>query len=102
MSWSSTTGSTATPATGYRWARPVASKTAEAAGINREEKPPEVKVASDGTIWIEHVISTTIDRPESVFAIDVDGDDDVDQDDFGIMQGCMGRTNAPGDPQCVQ
>jgi biopolymer transport protein ExbD len=28
-------------------------KTAEAAGINREEKPPEVKVASDGTIWID-------------------------------------------------
>jgi biopolymer transport protein ExbD len=27
-------------------------ETAESAGINREEKPPEVKVAVDGTIWI--------------------------------------------------
>ena len=28
-------------------------KTAEDAGISREEKPPEVKVAADGTIWID-------------------------------------------------
>lgn len=28
-------------------------ETAEAAGINREEKPPEVKVAVDGTVWID-------------------------------------------------
>jgi biopolymer transport protein ExbD len=28
-------------------------ETAEAAGINREEKPPEVKVAFDGTVWID-------------------------------------------------
>ena len=28
-------------------------KTAEAAGINREEKTPEVKVAVDGSIWID-------------------------------------------------
>jgi biopolymer transport protein ExbD len=28
-------------------------KTAESMGINREEKPPEVKVAVDGTIWID-------------------------------------------------
>ena len=28
-------------------------KTAESTGINREEKPPEVKVAVDGTIWID-------------------------------------------------
>jgi biopolymer transport protein ExbD len=27
-------------------------ETAESVGINREEKPPEVKVAVDGTIWI--------------------------------------------------
>jgi biopolymer transport protein ExbD len=27
-------------------------ETAENAGIDREEKPPEVKVAVDGTIWI--------------------------------------------------
>ena len=28
-------------------------KTAEDVGISREEKPPEVKVANDGTIWID-------------------------------------------------
>ena len=28
-------------------------ETAESAGINLEEKPPEVKVAVDGTIWID-------------------------------------------------
>ena len=28
-------------------------KTAEAAGISRDERPPEVKVATDGTIWID-------------------------------------------------
>jgi biopolymer transport protein ExbD len=28
-------------------------KTAEDAGVSREEKPPEVKVAADGTIWID-------------------------------------------------
>ena len=28
-------------------------ETAESVGINREEKPPEVKVAVDGTVWID-------------------------------------------------
>ena len=28
-------------------------ETAESVGVNREEKPPEVKVATDGTIWID-------------------------------------------------
>jgi biopolymer transport protein ExbD len=28
-------------------------KTAEDAGISRDERPPEVKVATDGTIWID-------------------------------------------------
>lgn len=28
-------------------------ETAESVGTNREEKPPEVKVANDGTIWID-------------------------------------------------
>jgi biopolymer transport protein ExbD len=28
-------------------------KTAEDAGVSREERPPEVKVAADGTIWID-------------------------------------------------
>ena len=28
-------------------------KTAEDAGVSREERPPEVKVAVDGTIWID-------------------------------------------------
>ena len=28
-------------------------ETAESVGINREEKPPEVTVAVDGTIWID-------------------------------------------------
>ena len=28
-------------------------KTAEEAGINREERPPEVKIAADGSIWID-------------------------------------------------
>ena len=28
-------------------------ETAESVGINQEEKPPEVKVAVDGTIWID-------------------------------------------------
>ncbi|MGD9253478.1 MAG: biopolymer transporter ExbD, partial [Holophagae bacterium] len=31
-------------------------QTAESVGINREEKPPEVKVAVDGTIWIDDQI----------------------------------------------
>jgi biopolymer transport protein ExbD len=31
-------------------------KTAESAGMNREEKPPEVKVAVDGSIWIDDEI----------------------------------------------
>ena len=28
-------------------------KTAEDAGVSREERPPEVKVAADGSIWID-------------------------------------------------
>ncbi len=28
-------------------------ETAESVGINKEEKPPEVKVATDGTVWID-------------------------------------------------
>jgi biopolymer transport protein ExbD len=28
-------------------------KTAEDAGVSREERPPEVKIAADGTIWID-------------------------------------------------
>ena len=28
-------------------------ETAETVGVSREEKPPEVKVAADGTIWID-------------------------------------------------
>jgi biopolymer transport protein ExbD len=28
-------------------------KTAEDAGVSRDERPPEVKVAADGTIWID-------------------------------------------------
>jgi biopolymer transport protein ExbD len=31
-------------------------KTAENAGVSREEKPPEVKVAVDGSIWIDDTI----------------------------------------------
>ncbi len=31
-------------------------KTAESEGVGREEMPPEVKVAADGTIWINDVI----------------------------------------------
>ena len=31
-------------------------KTAESAGVGREEAPPEVKVAADGTVWINDVI----------------------------------------------
>jgi len=28
-------------------------KTAEDAGVSRDERPPEVKIAADGTIWID-------------------------------------------------
>jgi biopolymer transport protein ExbD len=31
-------------------------ETAESVGINQEERPPEVKVAVDGTIWIDDSI----------------------------------------------
>ncbi|MEE4273277.1 MAG: biopolymer transporter ExbD [Thermoanaerobaculales bacterium] len=31
-------------------------KTAESQGVGREESPPEVKVAADGTVWINDVI----------------------------------------------
>jgi len=31
-------------------------ETAESVGIRQEEKPPEVKVATDGTIWIDDKI----------------------------------------------
>jgi len=31
-------------------------ETAESVGISQEEKPPEVKVATDGTIWIDDKI----------------------------------------------
>jgi biopolymer transport protein ExbD len=31
-------------------------ETAESVGIRQEEKPPEVKVASDGSIWIDNQI----------------------------------------------
>ena len=31
-------------------------ETAESVGVNQEEKPPEVKVAVDGTIWINDQI----------------------------------------------
>jgi biopolymer transport protein ExbD len=28
-------------------------KTSEAAGVSREERPPEVKIAADGSVWID-------------------------------------------------
>lgn len=28
-------------------------KTAEEAGVSREERPPEVKIAADGSVWID-------------------------------------------------
>jgi biopolymer transport protein ExbD len=31
-------------------------KTAESEGVGRDEMPPEVKVAADGTIWINDVV----------------------------------------------
>lgn len=31
-------------------------KTAESEGVGQEEMPPEVKVAADGTIWIDDVV----------------------------------------------
>ena len=31
-------------------------KTAESQGVGREDAPPEVKVAADGTVWINDVI----------------------------------------------
>ena len=31
----------------------------------------------------------------------LDADLDVDQDDFGILQGCMGGANVPADPGCA-
>jgi biopolymer transport protein ExbD len=31
-------------------------KTAESEGVGREEAPPEVKIAADGTVWINDVI----------------------------------------------
>ena len=31
-------------------------KTAESQGVSREQAPPEVKVAADGTVWIDDVI----------------------------------------------
>jgi biopolymer transport protein ExbD len=31
-------------------------KTAESEGVGRDESPPEVKVAADGTVWIDDVI----------------------------------------------
>jgi biopolymer transport protein ExbD len=31
-------------------------KTAESEGVGQEERPPEVKIAADGTIWINDVI----------------------------------------------
>ena len=31
-------------------------KTAESEGVGREESPPEVKVAADGTVWIDDAV----------------------------------------------
>ena len=31
-------------------------KTAESEGVGREDRPPEVKIAADGTIWINDVV----------------------------------------------
>ncbi len=41
-------------------------KTAEAAGANREDKPPEVKVAVDGTIWIDDKIVPEIELEKRI------------------------------------
>jgi hypothetical protein len=31
----------------------------------------------------------------------LDGDTDVDQDDFGLLRGCMSGENVPADPNCA-
>jgi len=31
-------------------------KTAEEAGVSREERPPEVKIAADGSVWIDDLL----------------------------------------------
>jgi hypothetical protein len=32
---------------------------------------------------------------------DLNGDGDVDADDFGIFQGCLSGANQPPDPTCM-
>ena len=41
-------------------------KTAEAVGVNFEDKPPEVKVAVDGTIWIDDQIVPEIELEKRI------------------------------------
>jgi len=66
-------------------------KTAESEGVGREEMPPEVKIAADGTVWINNVIvpddqleaqiKALVDRaPEK--AVILKGDRDAD---YGVV-----------------
>jgi biopolymer transport protein ExbD len=77
-------------------------KTAESEGVGREEMPPEVKVAADGTIWINDVIvpedeleaqmKALVERaPEK--AVILKGDRDAD---YGVVVRVLDAARAAG------
>jgi biopolymer transport protein ExbD len=77
-------------------------KTAESEGVGKEEMPPEVKVAADGTIWINDEIVPE-DELEERMQILVDGAPDKavilkgDRDaDYGIVVRVLDTARAAG------
>ncbi len=77
-------------------------KTAESEGVGQEERPPEVKVAADGTIWINDEIvpqdelearmKTLVERaPDG--AVILKGDRDAD---YGIVVMVLDTARAAG------
>lgn len=77
-------------------------KTAESEGVGREEMPPEVKVAADGTIWINDVIvpQDELDAQMKVLverapdkAVILKGDRDAD---YGVVVRVLDSARAAG------
>ena len=77
-------------------------KTAESAGTGREERPPEIKVSADGTVWINDVI-VPVDQLEERMrqlverapdkAVILKGDRDAD---YGVVVTVLDTARAVG------
>ena len=77
-------------------------KTAESEGVGRDEMPPEVKVAADGTIWINDVVVPEDELEEQMKAlverapdksVILKGDRDAD---YGVVVRVLDSARAAG------